>query len=103
MAVSWGDTARISLALRLSFVTLRPISSPSPAVGVVRQDSILMVVDFPAPFTPSRANSSPAGTVSSSASTTLRPAYRLVRPTISMAFIFVPPPAPPGPGGGTHP
>ena len=44
----------------------------SPSLGAVRQHSILMVVDLPAPFTPRRANSSPWTTVRLSRSTTRR-------------------------------
>lgn len=42
---------------------LSPQRKACPSVGRVRQQSILMVVVLPAPFTPSRAKSSPSPTV----------------------------------------
>ena len=41
---------------------LAPESAASPSVGLVRQQSMRMVVVFPAPFTPSSAKSSPFST-----------------------------------------
>ena len=57
------------LTAAVSVTTLRPSRRASPLSGRVRQDSILMVVVFPAPLTPSRANSSPCRTVRSRPST----------------------------------
>ena len=46
-----------------------PLTSTRPALGVRMPVSILIVVDFPAPFGPSKASSSPASTRSVTPST----------------------------------
>src|SRR6185295_5404797 len=55
----------------------------SPAVGGVKQVTILMVVVLPAPFGPRRPRHSPGLTRKSSASTTRRVPYSLLRPRAS--------------------
>ena len=45
-----------------SLPSLCPQTAASPAVGASRVHSMLMVVDFPAPFTPRKPNSSPCST-----------------------------------------
>lgn len=72
MAVSWGDTAMTRFTCSASVQMLRPSSFASPAVGRVRQESILMVVVFPAPLTPSRAKNSPCPMVRFKSSTAVR-------------------------------
>ena len=59
-AVSWGETAMMDFTSSLSRRMLLPFNSASPPLGRVRQESILMVVVLPAPFTPKRENSSPS-------------------------------------------
>ena len=59
-AVSCGDTAISDFTSPLSRQMLFPSKSASPSVGSVRQESIFIVVVFPAPFTPRSENSSPS-------------------------------------------
>ena len=65
-AVSCGETAISRFTRSGSLVMLYPPTTASPAVGLVRQESIFITVVFPAPFTPSREKSSPFSILSSS-------------------------------------
>ena len=58
-AVSCGETAISDFTAVASVRILLPFRKASPLVGCVRQHSILIVVVFPAPFTPSKENNSP--------------------------------------------
>ena len=53
------DTMKRTLAFLLSFVMLCERISASPDVGCIRQESIFIVVDLPAPFGPTNATISP--------------------------------------------
>ena len=90
-AVSCGDTPMMFLTSAASLAILLPSRKASPPVGFVRQESILIVVVFPAPLTPSRENSSPRSTLRSRPSTAVRFLYFFVSPTVLMASIPVPP------------
>ena len=62
----------------------------SPLVGFIKQDNIFIVVVFPAPFPPSRANNSPCLIVKLRLSTATVFSYFFVRFSIVIAFISYP-------------
>src|ERR1039458_5098977 len=65
-------------------VTSKPATVACPEVGWASVQSILIVVDFPAPFGPRKANISPWPTEKSIPSTATRSPYRLVKPRTSI-------------------
>ena len=84
-AVSWGETPILSLTRRGEVMMLSPDTMASPPDGLVRVDSIFIVVVFPAPLTPNRANNSPSIISRSRLSTAVRSLYFLVRPLVVIA------------------
>src|SRR5664280_122112 len=71
--------------------TSKPATLTSPAVGRARVQSMLMVVDLPAPFGPRNANTSPSQTSKLIPSTAVNWPNRLVRSRTSITL--APPPA----------
>ena len=61
-----------SNACRVDLSIVRPITWTPPLVGVTRDSSIFMVVDFPDPFGPMKPYTLPSGTCRLMASTTVR-------------------------------
>ena len=86
-AVSWGDTAMMDFTASGLRRMLAPQRKASPPVGAARQESIFIVVVFPAPFTPSREKSSPAFIVRLSPSTAVTSLYFFVRFSMRIASV----------------
>src|SRR5262249_21685558 len=68
-----------------SRITSCPATSAEPAVGTARVHSILIVVDFPAPFGPRSPNTSPCLTSKSTPRTACTSPYRFSSPRTTMA------------------
>ena len=68
-----------------SSTTSKPATLAEPAVGRARVQSILMVVDFPAPLGPRKAKISPWATSKLTPFTAVRSPKDLVRPRTSTA------------------
>lgn len=78
------------IRLRISgafFITSKPHISALPEVSGIRVESIFMVVDFPAPFTPRKPRSSPFSTVKDMPFTALKSPYCFVSLSARMMFI----------------
>src|SRR5690625_6338771 len=69
---------------------LFPSNCASPLVGSSKQDNILIVVVFPAPFVPSNAKNSPSLMVKLRVSTAVLFLYFFVRFFMSIPFILSP-------------
>src|SRR5699024_12093555 len=67
---------------------LFPSNCASPLVGSSKQDNILIVVVFPAPFVPSNAKNSPSLMVKLRVSTAVLFLFFFVRFFMSISFIF---------------
>src|SRR5215469_14245116 len=71
-------------------VNLCPRISISPAVGSSRPVSILIVVDFPAPFGPRNPKNCPGATLNVTSSTAVKSPNRRVNPRVEIAGISMP-------------
>src|SRR5699024_11814716 len=85
-----GETLMIFFT-DFGFLTiLFPSNCASPLVGSSKQDNILIVVVFPAPFVPSNAKNSPSLMVKLRVSTTVLFLYFFVTFFMSIPFILPP-------------
>ena len=88
-AVSCGDTPISCFTCSASFIMLYPPTMASPFVGFVKQESILITVVFPAPFTPSSENNSPCRMSNVTLSTAVIFLYCFTRSMVLIACIFI--------------
>ncbi len=84
-AISCGTTPRLAFAASGSFVTECPIMEASPLVGASKPESIEIVVLFPAPFGPSRLNTSPESALNFASCTACRSPNDFLRFLTSIA------------------
>src|SRR5690625_7380401 len=90
IAVSCGETLMIFFT-DFGFLTiLFPSNCASPLVGSSKQDNILIVVVFPAPFVPSNAKNSPSLMVKLRVCTAILFLYFFVRFFLLFLFILLP-------------